>query len=192
MKYNIKDIGVQGVSVRRHLETAQVRAFLLPAGVELVPDPPAFVDLDLELHRVETGKEQVAVAVRGSIRGEFTVSCARCLAPAVVHAVEEDLRLTFLPRAAGQEPAEQELAEDDLDTYIHDGEQVDIEPLVGEHLLLAIPMTPLCSEDCKGLCSTCGADRNLNPCDCDVQEGAVKAPWVEALARLKAKANTTG
>jgi uncharacterized protein len=59
-----------------------------------------------------------------------------------------------------------ELAEDDLDLYTYEGEEVDLSPLFREQVVLAVPFAPLCSEDCKGLCPQCGADRNLERCDC--------------------------
>lgn len=47
---------------------------------------------------------------------------------------------------------------------------VDLNDLIKETLLLSMPMKPLCSDDCKGLCSNCGANLNEETCDCDVEE----------------------
>lgn len=44
--------------------------------------------------------------------------------------------------------------------------QVDLTEAIRQQALLALPMMPLCEEDCKGLCSQCGRDLNLGPCDC--------------------------
>jgi uncharacterized protein len=86
--------------------------------------------------------------------------------------------VTFLPRhelpdedaePAGKEPDEEgaEVSEDDLDVFPFDGEQVDLEPLLREQFVLAIPFAPLCAEDCKGLCPQCGIDRNTSSCTCE-------------------------
>jgi uncharacterized protein len=59
-----------------------------------------------------------------------------------------------------------ELAEDDLDLYSYEDEEVDLTPLFRDQVILAVPFAPLCKEDCKGLCPQCGADRNHETCDC--------------------------
>ena len=59
-----------------------------------------------------------------------------------------------------------ELTDDDVDLYGYDGEEIDLTPLFRDQVVLAVPFAPLCSEDCKGLCPQCGADRNLETCDC--------------------------
>ena len=57
--------------------------------------------------------------------------------------------------------------EEDEETYPLRGELLDLQPLIRDALLLELPLAPLCSEDCQGLCPTCGADLNDGPCDCD-------------------------
>jgi uncharacterized protein len=52
------------------------------------------------------------------------------------------------------------------ETYRLDGDEVDLEPLVHDAVLLELPQAPLCRPDCLGLCPTCGANRNLDPCTC--------------------------
>jgi uncharacterized protein len=63
-----------------------------------------------------------------------------------------------------------ELEERDMSLSVFDGEAVDMDELVGEQLLLALPSRILCSEDCKGLCPECGNDRNLKDCNCGSEE----------------------
>jgi uncharacterized protein len=63
-----------------------------------------------------------------------------------------------------------ELTGDDLDLSTFDGEGIDVDELVTEELLLAVPDQILCSENCKGICATCGVDRNLTECGCDSQK----------------------
>ncbi|HVV87748.1 MAG TPA: DUF177 domain-containing protein [Kofleriaceae bacterium] len=60
-----------------------------------------------------------------------------------------------------------ELATDDLDVFGYTGEVVDLEPLVREQFILAVPFAPLCKEDCAGLCPQCGVDRNVETCACE-------------------------
>jgi uncharacterized protein len=66
-----------------------------------------------------------------------------------------------------QGEGEREVADDDLSTaYFHDN-AIDLEDLMREQFLLALPMKPLCSDACKGLCPQCGANLNTNPCNCN-------------------------
>jgi uncharacterized protein len=51
------------------------------------------------------------------------------------------------------------------DTY--SGKVIDLDPLLREQLVLALPGYPVCREDCKGLCSVCGANLNDRECGCD-------------------------
>ena len=63
-----------------------------------------------------------------------------------------------------------ELGEEDMALSIFDGEFIDIDGIVREELLLAVPTHSICQESCKGFCSVCGADRNVTDCNCDAQE----------------------
>ena len=56
------------------------------------------------------------------------------------------------------------------ETYPLDDDTLDLEPLVRDALLLELPLAPLCTEDCAGLCPSCGADRNETQCDCRVDD----------------------
>lgn len=59
-----------------------------------------------------------------------------------------------------------ELSDEELDLYSYEGESIDLEPLLREQLILAVPFAPLCREECKGLCPQCGIDRNQERCTC--------------------------
>jgi uncharacterized protein len=154
------------------------------AALERPDDDPsvgtATAALDLSI-------ESRNVFVRGNLTGWFEVACGRCLGPARIP-LEEDLAVTFLPRsempadadaAAPGEEAEASFEEDDVDVYPYDGEQVDLEQLLREQLVLAVPFAPLCRPDCQGLCPVCGTDLNREPCACD------RRPVDPRLAALK-------
>jgi uncharacterized protein len=61
---------------------------------------------------------------------------------------------------------ERELGVDDLETDVYDHDQIDLNALLETETTLGLPMKPLCREECRGLCPTCGASRNAAPCDC--------------------------
>ena len=109
------------------------------------------------------------VRLRGKLTARAEVDCDRCL-KSVEIPIETDFDVTYVPAedyAAAEEAA---LQEEDLSLSVFDGETIDLDELVREQVLLAMPSRALCGEDCKGLCPVCGQDRNQNPCDCHSQE----------------------
>ena len=176
MKFNIKDIAQEGRPVNHRYTSAEVRAMLGKSELEPL-DRPAELEVELTLYRTND-----AVMVYGSARGSYWLSCSRCLGPCHVKVDEPDLRLTFLPPPTEFEQ-ERELDLDDLDTATHDGVEVDLEPLLCEQLVLALPIKLLCQPECKGICPSCGADMNDKPCDCK-EELPETNPWKRALMQL--------
>jgi len=59
---------------------------------------------------------------------------------------------------------------DDIGIGYYDDEYIDLSDEIRESLLLELPMTVLCSEDCKGLCPSCGQNLNRGECDCSEPE----------------------
>jgi uncharacterized protein len=125
---------------------------------------------------VELYGEGEHVHAAGTIRGHVVVACSRCVGPARID-LDERVHVTYLlpTEIAGRAPAdgagdgapEVELGAEDLDVLPYDGEHVDLEPLLRDHLVLAVPYAPLCREACLGLCPQCGVDRNVEACACE-------------------------
>jgi len=127
--------------------------------LELPPaDWPGGAEASLDLHR--TGE---LVTVRGRIRSAAHLECVRC-ARWFDLPVAADL-LVVADRAGGRGRLEGDL-EADGHMKFHDGRQLDLHEEAREALLLELPMTPHCQEDCRGLCARCGADLNEGPCAC--------------------------
>jgi uncharacterized protein len=104
----------------------------------------------------------------GTVEGEATASCARCLEPYVLP-THKDFSVVLSPEAPlGREI---ELAADDLSQSFYAGPDVDLTPIVHEQVLLALPTRPLCAEECRGLCSRCGTNRNTEECSCTEDTG---------------------
>lgn len=106
------------------------------------------------------------VQVRGKVSAEVELDCDRCLRP-ITLAIATGFEVDYVP--AGNYPAEQfaELQDDDLGLSVFDGEAIDIDDLVREQVILTLPARALCGENCKGLCSVCGIDKNLKDCECE-------------------------
>lgn len=128
------------------------------------------------------------VEVRGKLKGMMEADCDRCLAPVALPA-EVEFEVSFLPRAVEEESltgGEREIRGDEPDFSFYEDGAVDVDELVREQLLLALPSRFRCGEDCKGLCPHCGADLNKESCACDHEE--VDPRW-NALAALRNKSD---
>lgn len=101
----------------------------------------------------------------GTVAGDVTMPCRRCLADATIH-VQDESHVIFAE--AGSEEAE------DPDVYVLDerSNQLDLGPVVREQWLLNVPSYAVCRDGCKGICSTCGKDLNEGPCDCPEERDA--------------------
>ena len=75
-------------------------------------------------------------------------------------------RFRLLPQTETSGDVEREIAEDDLTTSFYADGVLDVADLLREQFLLALPMKPLCSEACRGLCAVCGANQNRTTCKC--------------------------
>lgn len=199
-----------------------VRGMPLRDALDEVPtDDGGAAELDLD-------SDGTSVFVQGTVTGQVTVACSRCVAATPIRFAEE-VRVTFMPAAqvpgddddravpgahgdkshgahadkahadkahgahadkagkpghgdkahAGKAHAHAdkprtkadeddgvELATDDLDVFPYGGDVIDLEPLIREQFVLAVPFAPLCKDDCLGLCPQCGVDRNVTACAC--------------------------
>jgi len=146
-------------------------------------------DPDLEL----TGPLQGRVTLLRTHRGILAtaqltqnahVPCARCLTdiviPLDIH-IEEEFVPTVDPRTGSHLHWDQE--EEVEETQIIDEKHMlRLREVVRQELLLALPAHPLCQPHCAGICPNCGADLNLETCDCS--DEMIDPRW-EALAALK-------
>lgn len=113
-----------------------------------------------------------AILVKGTIHTEFKAMCGCCLESFVY-----PMHLPFEDEWAFRALATEDLLETAL---LLDKDEIDITDRIFEQIVLALPMKFNCSAECQGLCPTCGANRNLTPCDC---EKGVIDPRLAALAK---------
>ncbi|MBO0828739.1 MAG: DUF177 domain-containing protein [Streptosporangiales bacterium] len=114
-----------------------------PADLELpLVGVPEGTDIELDL-RFESVVEGVLVS--GTARTTYTGECARCLEP-ISSPVEVGLQELFAH--PGPDVGE--------DESLLEGDLLDLEPVLRDAVLLELPQSPVCSEDCPGLCATCG------------------------------------
>lgn len=123
------------------------------------------------------------IDVFGRIVATVPQTCGRCVEeyPA---AVEAAVDVRFAPRPAVGHNAE--LGRDDLNVDFYDNDELNLGALVENEATLALPMKPLCREDCRGLCPACGSNRNLVACACPAQTSDPRLAVLKDLAaRLK-------
>jgi len=106
--------------------------------------------------------------VAGTVAAQLVVECGRCLEPYEVP-VESVFDLRYVPREQNTGEGEREIGEDDLTTAYYSEAALDLAELMREQFQLALPMKPLCSQTCKGLCPECGTNRNSAACGCAPQ-----------------------
>lgn len=112
--------------------------------------------------RVEKSGDRVSV--RGDVSSVVQLECVRCLR---TFDLEVAVPFTaYADRRGKTSSAEEDLLERDEYMFFHDGRRLDLRESVRETLLLELPISPRCREDCPGLCPKCGADLNLGPCGC--------------------------
>jgi len=133
------------------------------------------LDLDLRLESVMEG-----VLVSGTVRGEVTGECVRCLDP-IASPLAVDVQELFA--YAGQDHHD----DDETELRQLEGDLLDLEPTLRDAVVLALPFQPVCRVDCPGLCSQCGARLADDP---GHGHEAVDARWA-ALQALAQDTNET-
>jgi uncharacterized protein len=114
-------------------------------------------------------REGTEVALSGQLQAKLEVVCGRCLQP-VELPISADFSERFVRTVSWAAEEQHELQPEDLNISVFDGEGLELDDLVREELLLAVPVNVLCRDDCKGLCPSCGIDRNLSQCQCEAEE----------------------
>ena len=122
------------------------------------------------------------VMVTGKMGSRVRLECRKCLQPFEKN-IEAEVVLEFLedPQVQEQEDA---VAVENKDVNYYTAPFVDLSDDLRQILLIAAPAYPVCREDCRGLCPTCGADRNTATCGC---QPSPKARPFEALGALLQK-----
>ncbi|WP_245582118.1 YceD family protein [Nocardioides halotolerans] len=138
-------------------------------GIEVLQVPEGSpVELDLRLEAVMEG-----VLVTGTAHAALTGECARCLEP-----ISDEIEVRFQELYVYEDHA---LPEEDDEVSMLQDDLVDLEPLLRDAVVLALPFQPLCTDDCPGLCPECGARLADDPGH--AHDAAIDPRWA-ALADL--------
>ena len=141
-----------------------------------VYQPEDLNPVDERIDVIETatisGKVRLAVKevfVDGHVETRAKAECDRCLQPVEIP-VKADFALEYIPGSEYESTDVVELTEDQLSVAVFDGEGIDVDEIVKEQIVLAVPTRVLCRENCKGICPECGADRNTVDCSCTTND----------------------
>jgi uncharacterized protein len=141
-----RELGRRPGSQRKMSFSAEAPADL---GIEVLGVPEgSTIDIDLRLEAVMEG-----VLATGTAHVELEGECVRCLEP-IGDTLQIDLQELFVYDDSGHAARG-----DDLDDEVSrlEGDLIDLEPLLRDAVVLALPFQPLCRDDCPGLCIECGA-----------------------------------
>ena len=159
-----------------HLErTYDPQAFTTDADAFKVVEPVAVV--------ADLRKDAQKARLVGRVTTKLELECSRCLEPFTVP-IDSKFDVLFLPSGANVGTGEQEVGEEDLGVSFYKDDTIDLGEVLREQFYLALPMKPLCREDCQGLCSICGKNRNRETCSC---QNEWVDPRLDALRALKEK-----
>lgn len=126
------------------------------------------------------------VEVEGRVETVIGLSCSRCL-----ESYEASLVAPFalsytreLPEIGSESDEEVEISAEEMGLILFEGEEIDLREAIQEQILMALPLRPLCRDDCKGLCLQCGANLNQGDCGCGRPDFNIK---FAALKNFKVK-----
>jgi uncharacterized protein len=147
--------------------------------VKDIPPEGLALEFDQKLDLFDTGAAstafKAAVTVRptgggslhvtGRVHADPELECSRCLKHFPL-ALDAEFSIDVSPLSAMDKTPEHELTGGELEIEFYQGDEIEPLDFIKEQLLISIPMVPVHSPACKGLCPVCGADLNSGDCGC--------------------------
>src|SRR3954470_5911423 len=181
MRFDLRQLGRKGSGTLRdeHVDrTFQAAELQAGAAADDAYQVVAPVHLVMDVH-----KDGEAYRVSGRVTTKLQLECGRCL-EAFDIPVDGAFELRYVPAPSATEGDERQVNEEDLTTAFYKEDSIDLGELMHEQFVLALPMKPLCSEECQGLCATCGTNLNKGTCEC---KPVWEDPRLAALRELRTK-----
>jgi uncharacterized protein len=162
--FDVRELGRRAGAMREHHRDLPAADLLGAKGTldDLYSAEGADLKLDLRIESVVEG-----MLATGEVSGVLAAQCVRCLDPVEVELDAEFQELFYYD-------AENLTAEEAEEAQFVVEELIDVAPLVHDAVMLELPLQPLCSEDCPGLCAECGARLADDP---DHRHEAVDPRW---------------
>lgn len=137
-------------------------------GKDLAPEIPELSPKQNIAYAFRIYRTAGQIIVEGKIETKLELKCARCLKD-IDYPMKASFRVIFQKQTDTFSDFE-ELTAEDLDVRFYKDTIIELAPVISEELLLAIPMSVLCDEECQGLCSNCGQNLNEGQCQCETDE----------------------
>ena len=163
LNLKLDEIPEEGLSLQWSEERASLLAYLIGLSK---------IDFDFETplqSEVKIQKAGQSVLITGKIETDLRLECVRCLKE-FTYPLSNEFELTLHPSKEAPSEEETELGRDEMESSFFEGGEIHLSEIACEQVFLEIPYQPLCQEGCKGLCSICGKDLNLSPCECVKEE----------------------
>lgn len=151
MKILIDDLTSEPLRIRRDISPGTY-------GGELVLIGPVGIDIKI----VKSGER---VKTGGRVKTAAELVCSRCLKK-FPFSVETEYALEYHPARECAEEVNVRLKKDELSALYYTEPVINLDEDVRQTIHLAIPLKPVCGENCPGLCPSCGADLNMEDCGC--------------------------
>jgi uncharacterized protein len=178
LTFNVAQLLRDTVGASRNVEAAAELAQLAPeiegAGGSVLGGP-------VRLMHTNAG-----ILVNGRLQAQITVACARCLEPVIVPLIVtmEEVFTPTIDILTGKSVTPEE---EDQALWIDEHHILDLSEVTRQGVLLAVPMSTVCREDCRGLCPTCGQNLNQTQCACEPDPDPRWGPLLELLDQTKSK-----
>jgi uncharacterized protein len=114
------------------------------------------------------------IRLRGNLQVTVAAPCDRCLEP-VALPIQDAFDLVYTPASEAAEGGEEEIDDAAVEVGFYEGNGIQLNDVLREVILLALPMQLVCNEGCKGICPICGQNRNQRECAC--QTAAADDRW---------------
>lgn len=189
MLVKIEEIRDEGLQVKKEMNLELLGAALEGSGFRAIES----LIVSANLRKVSGG-----VLLQGQFTSRVVADCKRCLVESKLE-LPVTFTINLVPEslARGEDLLDEEELEekdrgqgesggsfslDDADEEVFDGKIIDLEPIIREQVLLALPMSAVCREECRGLCTQCGQNLNEKQCGCDTK---FVDPRLAALKNIK-------
>lgn len=167
MKFSVDDIKKDGSIIQLCDEPKDLNLKLADADFKFVGPLRA---------KILAERKGRAISLEGELTADMEFHCSKCTASFTEQEIL-DFEISLvkerpieddqaLQEAKAGTPNEKELKQEDFSAEGFTDEELDLSGIMFEELMLNLPMVPLCSEDCRGLCLTCGIDLNVDECEC--------------------------
>jgi len=156
MKVDVKDILGSLGSKKQFSYTSKVELR------EIGQEPEITVNVELTNARTR-------IIVQGKLITTVDLECSRCAEP-FRKEIEVDLYEEFLPEGSEELREDKDLSLTDLNLFTYSDDEVDLDEIVRQNIISALPMRPICNDTCRGLCGICGENLNTKKCSCEVEQ----------------------